>query len=367
MNKNILIVALFVHSSTWCFAQTDSLLSVLFVGDIMGHDTQINAARAEKEGPGYDYDSCFYHVSPLFQSVDFTIANLECTLAGAPYKGYPQFSSPDSLAHALKRAGVHGFITANNHLADRGTKGLKRTLLMLDSLGFPHTGVFSDWPDRLRNTPMILEKNGMRIGILNYTYGTNGLTVTQPAQINYIDSALIASDVNVARQVADKVIICMHWGREYEHKPHSSQVNMVNFCKSLDVDVIVGSHPHVLQPFVWNKEQGRTTNFVAYSLGNFVSNQRTQPRDGGAALRLKFEKDSAGAIVLSDAAYVLTWVHTPTVKEQRMFYVAPVVDFERDTTLISDPFQRAKLNAYALKMRSLLNKVNVNVKELKEY
>lgn len=347
-------------------AQNDSTIQLLFVGDVMGHDTQIAAAKAEAGGKGYNYDSCFYHISDLFESVDYSIANLECTLAGAPYKGYPQFSSPDELLFALKRSGVDAFITANNHLADRGTKGLKRTLLMLDSLKFPHTGVFSDWPNRLANTPMVLEKNGIKIGVLNYTYGTNGLRVSKPAQINYIDSVLIASDVNVARQVADKVVLCMHWGREYEHTPHVSQTGMVKYCKSLGVDVIVGSHPHVLQPFVWNKEDS-IQNFVAYSLGNFVSNQRTQPRDGGAALRLEFEKDSVGNVILKDAGYYLTWVHTPTVKGQRMFYVAPVAKFESDTTLITDTFQRNKMKSYATKMRKLLKKVNKNVPELKEY
>lgn len=175
-----------------------SSLTLLFVGDVMGHSPQISSALNPLTGE-YEYDSVFTRMKGVFSMADFTIANLEVTLGGEPYTGYPQFSSPDALVDGLINAGVNVLVTANNHSADRGAKGIQRTVETLDRKGIIHTGTFSDSSDRLKNNPLILEKNGMRIALLNYTYGTNGLPVPAPCIVNKIDTLVIIRDIAMTR------------------------------------------------------------------------------------------------------------------------------------------------------------------------
>ena len=157
----------------------ESQLKLVFAGDIMGHDTQIASALATGE-PGYDYKPCFEHLRPYLQEADLVIANLEVTFAGEPYKGYPAFSSPDELASALKWAGFDILVNANNHGLDRGQKGLVRTIEVLGQEGLVQTGTFADPDSRLSYYPLIVEKKGIRIALLNYTYGTNGIKTALP-------------------------------------------------------------------------------------------------------------------------------------------------------------------------------------------
>src|SRR5690606_14556216 len=138
---------------------------------IMGHDSQI-ASAFDAATKTYDYASCLAYMKPYIESADIAFGNLEVTLAGPPYKGYPQFSSPDALAVALKEVGFDVLVTANNHSVDRGRQGIERTIRVLDSLGIPHTGTFPDEVSRLNEYPLILIKNGFTLALLNYTYGT---------------------------------------------------------------------------------------------------------------------------------------------------------------------------------------------------
>src|SRR5512133_254620 len=174
-----------------------SRLQLVFTGDIMGHDEQITGAW-NADSSRYDYEPTFRYLKPYLEQADIAIGNLEVTLAGPPYKGYPQFSSPDALATAARDAGFDVFIQANNHALDRGAKGFRRTLRVLDSLKIVHTGTFLDSTDRAMNYPLILEKNGVRIALLNYTYGTNGLVIEKPSIIKRIDTAIIRLDLQKA-------------------------------------------------------------------------------------------------------------------------------------------------------------------------
>src|SRR5687768_2311086 len=156
-------VALTVH------AQDTTRLSLLFLGDIMQHDSQIADAYNKTTG-AYDYRPCFQYIKPYIEAVDVAIGNLEVTLAGPPYKGYPQFSAPDALLVALKDLGLDVIVTANNHSVDRGRKGVDRTIVMLDSLNIPHTGTFRTQAEKDNTHPLIIERQGFRLAILNYTY-----------------------------------------------------------------------------------------------------------------------------------------------------------------------------------------------------
>ena len=296
----------------------EARLRVLFTGDIMGHDTQIASALATGN-PGYDYHPCFQYLKPWFREADLLIGNLEVTLAGPPYKGYPQFSSPDELADALKEAGFDILVMANNHALDRGQEGLNRTLEQLDRRGLLHTGTFAEPAERQQNYPLVVEKNGIRVALLNYTYGTNGLKVPPPAIINRIDTLQIREDMEKAATARpDFILVIMHWGEEYQRTENSLQRELAAFLFRNGADAIIGSHPHVIQP-IRGAERG---NLVAYSMGNFISNQRDRYRDGGIVFQLDLLKTPEGGSI-EGHAYLPFWVWKPVTRQGNLFTVVP--------------------------------------------
>jgi poly-gamma-glutamate synthesis protein (capsule biosynthesis protein) len=261
-------IIVFVFAVGFVRAQDTTRLSLLFIGDIMQHDSQINAAY-DPVNKRYDYTPCFQYIKPYIESADLAIGNLELTLAGPPYKGYPQFSSPDELLIGLKDMGMDVLVTANNHCVDTGKKGLERTIDMLDSMDILHTGTFKEAVDRLNDHPLLIEKDSFRISLLNYTFSTNGLPVTKPNIVNRIDTAVIRQDLILAKaQKPDVIIVFVHWGVEYQSLPNAQMKMVTEFCFNNGAQMVIGAHPHVLQPMEWRKEKNQ---FVAYSLGNFVS------------------------------------------------------------------------------------------------
>ena len=294
MNRNWLI-SLIISFSCAVVAQ-ETRLKLVFTGDIMGHDTQIASALATGE-EGYDYNPCFQYLKPYFDDADIVIGNLEVTFAGPPYKGYPQFSSPDELADALQEAGFDILITANNHALDRKQDGLERTLEQLDQRGILHTGSFTDPVARSLHYPLVVENNGIRLALLNYTYGTNGLKVPPPSIVNRIDTLQIRQDLlRAATAEPDFILVTMHWGEEYQRTENSTQREVAAFLFRNGADAIIGSHPHVVQPI---RGEGKG-NLVAYSVGNFISNQRPRYRDGGIAFELELVKRVKGERVVNE-------------------------------------------------------------------
>lgn len=305
-------------------------LVLIFAGDIMGHDAQIEGAYNGVEKI-YDYEPTFRHIRDYISDADVAIGNLEVTLAGTPFKGYPQFSSPDELAFAARDAGFDILVTANNHALDRGGKGVKRTLDMLDSLSFLRAGTYYDSLDRDTLYPLIFEKNSIRIALLNYTYGTNGLTVELPYSVNRIDTALIHMDLKKAELAEpDFIMVYIHWGIEYERTENKTQVALARFMFEKGADAVIGSHPHVIQPIRKVYLNGDTTNHypVVYSLGNFVSNQRAQYKDGGIIAELLLTKEQ-GIVKLETLKYLPYWVwRDDSMPGKSTFYVLPVAKYE---------------------------------------
>lgn len=345
-------------------SQDTTRISLLFIGDVMQHDSQIKAAY-NPSTKRYDYSSCFQFVRPYLLSADLAIGNLEVTLAGAPYKGYPQFSAPDELALTLKDAGMDVLVTANNHCIDRGRKGLERTVMMLDSLGILHTGTFGDTVDRMNAYPLLFEKNGFSFALLNYTYGTNGIPVTKPNVVNLIDTAIMRKDIMKARQSSpDAIIVFTHWGNEYQSLPNKWQKVVTEFCFKLGVKLVIGAHPHVLQPMEWRKESDQ---LIAYSLGNFVSGQRDRYKDGGAMLRvdlMKIVQDSIPTTRIDSAGYILEWVYR-TADTHKGYYIVPAPSFEQDSTgFIKDEASRLAFKTFMDDSRKLFKKHNVNLGEI---
>ena len=267
-----------------------STASLYFAGDAMQHIAQIESALQTDDT--YSYKDCFTYVKEQVSEANLAICNLEVTLGGKPYRGYPQFSAPDEFASALKDAGFDILLTANNHCLDRRNKGLIRTLDVLDSLGIAHVGTYRNQAERDSLYPYLATVNNITFAILNYTYGTNGIPVNPPCIVNLIDTAQILIDINKARsKKADVIVACMHWGDEYVLKQNKTQEQLTNWLIANGVDHIIGNHPHVIQPTELRKDKYNSGHhFIAYSLGNYISNMSARNTDIGLTATLRFSK-----------------------------------------------------------------------------
>ena len=331
-------------------------VTLLFVGDLMQHQGQIDAARTPQ---GYDYSACFKLVKDEIDSADIAIGNLEVTLGGKPYKGYPQFSAPDEFLYAIRDAGFDVLLTANNHCLDRGQKGLERTIAKLDSLGIPYAGTYQN--NQIKNVryPLILEKKGIRIALLNYTYGTNGFKTTGSNVVNYIDKTAISRDIELARaQKVDVIIACMHWGEEYKQIPSNAQKEMATWLIKQGVNHVIGSHPHVVQPIVVQTDSlSQQKNVIAYSLGNYISNMSAPNTDGGLMLKLELTKDSI--TYLSNSAYSLIWVGRPILTREKNHKLIPVRNIPPTLPIEA----RNRLILFTKSTEKLFNKHNHGISE----
>ncbi len=322
--KNIFLTLLcfFVIPSN---AQDSNVISFLFGGDVMTHYSQIFSTYDPKTNT-FDYSTWFHHIKDIVSKVDVAIVNLETTLAGKPYTGYPRFSAPDTVAYELKQAGFDVVATANNHSCDRGKIGIVRTIQQLEKFGLTHVGTYKDSNEYLNEYPLILEMKGAKVALLNYTYGTNGLPIPESTVVNLIDTTQIAKDIKKARELgAEFIIIFMHAGREYVQELSRHQKLVVEVGKKYGVDLIVGAHPHVVQridtiPIMW-KGQHKTL-LVAYSLGNLISNQRFKFTDGGVLLRVDIKK-VGDCWKLYRAKYIHTWVYIEKSNGKKRYWVVP--------------------------------------------
>ena len=361
LNSLYKFIYLFLLCFLWSSSINSQEISFLFMGDIMGHGPQIKSAWQENKKQ-YEYSEVFNPLEDIISSVDFAIGNLEVTLAGKPYKGYPQFSSPDELAVACKNSGMDVLVTANNHSCDRKNKGIVRTLDVLDSLKILHTGTFKDVKNREKNNLLVLSKEGIKVGLLNYTYGTNGLPFSDPVYVNLVDSVLIKKDViNAKNKDLDKLIVFVHWGYEYKDFPNSYQKKYNRFFQDLGVDVVIGSHPHVIQPMVYSKENNHEF-LTVFSLGNFVSNQRAERKDGGAMFRLSFQKTDNN-IQISRKEYIPVWVHKYMEKEKYHFQILPCARPIYNEKYFSNKEDFQKMKTFLDNTRAHLNTNNLAIKE----
>jgi poly-gamma-glutamate capsule biosynthesis protein CapA/YwtB (metallophosphatase superfamily) len=338
-----------------------SFIKIIFAGDIMGHDAQILGAY-NPETKEYDYESTFRYVRPYIENADIAVCNLEVTFAGPPYKGYPRFSSPDDLAVKAESAGFDIFVNANNHALDRGKSGFLRTLDLLDSLNIIHTGTFRNSEERKLNYPLIFEKNNIRIALLNYTYGTNSLKTDTPCIVNKIDTILISQDLVKAKSAEpDYIVVIMHWGIEYERQENEFQKNLAGFMLDKGADAIIGSHPHVIQPveiYYPDKSDSAEFNVIVYSLGNFVSNQREQFKDGGIIFELILAKTS-GVTHIFDYRYLPAWVYRENKKDKFTFSIIPVMlYYENEKYFDFSDHDKYKINRFYNDTRGLLKNIS---------
>lgn len=286
-------------------------VDVLSVGDVMAHTIQFEAAKTDT---GYDFYPQFEHIADKVSSKDFAIANLETVFAGEDkrYSGKNMiFNAPDQLGESIKKAGFDILTTANNHSLDRGYYGIKRTIETLDGIGLLHTGTYvSDEREILT-----FEKDGISFALLSYSYSTNGWPIPEdyPNSINMMIEELIVSDIERAKALdVDFIMVANHWGLEYHLDENHHQRNLADALFMAGADIILGTHPHVLQPFEHRRmkdESGETKDkFIIYSQGNFISGQRTYPRQIGMYINFEFTRQGSNKPFVSEVSVMPTYV-----------------------------------------------------------
>lgn len=333
---------------------TTVTFTMAFTGDLMCHDVQFELAKT-KDG-GYDFAPCYAEVKDILSAPDFTVGNLETTLPG-PGKcctGYPTFGSPDEYAVAIKDAGFDFVTTSNNHSMDKGWQGVERTLDVLDTLGLHHTGTYRSQADR--DSIRIYDIKGTQVAFLAYTYGTNYIPLPKgkPWAVNMLDDHEIDQDIPAARAAgAELVVVCYHFGKEYKHHPDKYQKNAVDRAVKLGADLVIGGHPHVMQPIDFYETDSSATleeGVVAYSLGNFISNQSAHPRRNSVILEIELTRHlETDSLWVSAVNYTPTWVYrgsSPAVKIHKIFPAAMALDSTKPYKYLGDKHMEMMQEAY---------------------
>ncbi len=316
----ILLVFILLCCASCVHAETRARF--IFIGDIMTHQQQLDAARS-KSG-SYDFSPQFRRVKPLLVD-SFLVGNLETTFAGTEqngrkihYAGFPFFNTPDVLTDTLNDLGVDLLTLANNHIFDRGAAGARRTVEVLNSADIAWTGLGLD--DVPSNDAVVLENNGIRAAFVNWSYGSNEWPKSNDVHLNvYEDSDIIAGLERAKSLSPDIIIACFHWGNEYHYHPNVHQKRAADTAFSNGAVLLVGTHPHVLQP-VEVRIDSDDVKAVAWSLGNFVSFQRTLPRERSYILSAEFVKDDEGHTRLAKLGAAPTYVVAPGQKRTEVTY-----------------------------------------------
>lgn len=305
--------------------EPDTTVTLAAVGDIMAYDSQI--ADAQQEDLTYDFSDCFSVISPYTMSADLTVGNLELNFCGAPYSGQakaaPYFNAPEILATNLRDIGFDILQTANTYSIMNGFNGLTSTINVLNDAGIDHVGTYANDPaESADGGVLVREINGIKIAFIAFTKGLNGLSLPSgkdfcvdllytdyTGNFSAVNTTGILDRISAAKSVSPDVIIAMlHWGGEYDIEPNDSQKDIASLLFKNGVDVILGSHSHVVGPMETMTVQtvdGETKDcFVAYSLGNFVSSMSNDYTRESVILNLEFTKSGeTGKTTISNISY----------------------------------------------------------------
>lgn len=294
------------HINSEALSLETKSVELIMVGDILLH-TPIHESGKLEDGT-YDYNHLFVNVKEEIEGADIAIVNQEVILGGTELglTGYPSFNGAYEVGDALVSSGFDVILHATNHTLDKGEKGVRNCLsFWKDTYPEIYVAGINESSESQKQDIVIVEEKGIKIAILNYTYGTNGIALPDKAPyiVNLLDETLIKSQVELAKKQADFIIVCPHWGTEYRHEPDNSQKKWVQFFADLGVDLVLGTHPHVIEPVEWVVGEGGKETLVYYSLGNFV-NATSGTGDGvadrmlGAMASVKIKRDDSGKVVI---------------------------------------------------------------------
>lgn len=310
----------------------DTTISVLGAGDVLMHMEQVYSGYDSKTNT-YNYDNFFTCVKNYVSTSDLAICNSETTYLGKGhnFSGYPKFNSPKEILNSIKNAGFDMVCSTHNHINDMGDKGIESTAKLIKEAGLDLLGIKNTVKDK---NYIVKDIKGVKIGITNYTYSTidkngyryiNGLPLSKEMEpkINLFSDSNIENDINNMKSTYDNMIkdgaeftiFYIHWGNEYQLQPSAQQEKLAGMLNSIGVNVIFGSHPHVVQPIrtLKNDTNGNET-LVCYSLGNFISNQRFETMgniksEDGLMVKLFITKDSNNKLKLTSYETEPTWVY----------------------------------------------------------
>lgn len=315
--------------------------TILATGDIMFHTPQIKAAY-DPLREVYDFNSVFKYVKEYIESSDLSIGNFETVTGGDDlgFHGFPMFNSPESTILAIKDTGFDILTTANNHSLDQGKEGLINTIDNIENQGMKNIGTYKE-----QDTPILIEEiNEIKLALLSYSYGFNGMeyTLTEEEQsymINKIDETKIKEDIEKAKGLGtDMVVVFIHWGNEYHREPSEEQMDLGRKMVDWGANIIFGSHPHVIQRSEIIEKNGKD-NFIIYSMGNFISNQREESLDNpytedGIMVKIELEKDLIKEeTIIKNIDYIPTWVRRDNDGNKLNYEILPIDDFLSDEKL----------------------------------
>lgn len=341
-------------------------VSLCFIGDVMMHSKQLE--KACKDISTYDFSNYFSHLEQDLKSADIAVANMEFSLGGEPYSGYPSFSAPDALAEHMAETGVDIFLTANNHIYDRGLSGAERTLEQYRSLckkyGCSFIGMASDEREKAENTPLIVTIKGLKLAFLNFTYATNGGRRESWPKVCYMDDRKeIQKAIEKAREAkADMIIALPHWGEEYQLEHSAAQENMAQWLTDQGVNIIIGTHPHVVQDCaVLTGELDGVKTPVVYSLGNAISNMSAKNTQVELMAKARIVRHCNGDIELLPLDLIFLWCSRPGGFD-RDYTVLPIMKYadKRDSWLSPTDYDNMMSS-----FRRVAEATGINIKEIK--
>lgn len=255
-------------------AEAASEVTLIMVGDILLH-TPVAESGVQRDGT-YDFTALFANVKDEIAAADLALVNQEVIIGGEALgiTGYPSFNAPYELGDALVEAGFDVVLHATNHTLDKGKKGVTNCLSFWAEQ-YPHIAVLgiNESQEAQDHNIFVYEQDGIRVAILNYTYGTNGIPMPSgmPYTVNLLEEKKVAADIAKAKTMSDFIIVCPHWGTEYQLTPSAEQARWTQIFLENGVDLVIGTHPHVIEPVEWVRDGNGNEMLVYYSLGNFVN------------------------------------------------------------------------------------------------
>ena len=309
----------------------EQVATIVSFGDTLVHSQIYKSSYVEKRDI-YDFSPIFEDIRKYMRTSTITIGNSESPFAGKEkgYSGYPCFNAPEYLAINLKEAGVGILTTANNHCLDKGYAGLCSTLDYLDNAGIKHVGTARSKEEQ--DTILFENLNGIKTAFLSFTYGTNGIPVPKDKEycVNLIDEEIILNQLNKAKKEgAEAIVVSMHWGIEYQTVENSEQDRLAEILIANDVDVILGCHPHVLQPMkmlkVKTEDGEEKEGLVIFSQGNFFSAQTDINTRNTALFKIEIRKDSDNKVTVSKAEYIPLYVYRNNQRKYKILDLEEII------------------------------------------
>lgn len=305
-------------------ARVPKTLKMLSVGDNLIHNGIYEQAQARVGGNGYDFSFAYKNVASAIKEADIATLNQETVIAeGYKPSSYPMFNSPKELGDEMVKIGFDVVNLATNHMLDKTTKGLIQAMDYWDTKeGVVRTGAYRN--EEELNKVEFIEKDGLKIGLVGVTQHTNGIKLPTDTAVKIIytdNEESIKAKIEAAKKECDVVLVNAHWGEEYTNVPTDLQRNLAKKMADWGADVIIGHHPHVIQPVEWIEKDDGSRTLVAYSLGNFISQQNRAPRMIGGMLRYDLTKDfSSGKVTISNVSFETIVTHFVNNKHDIQIY-----------------------------------------------